>query len=181
MGDKRKSAELPANANSSGSVDGSADPAESCIKDPTDLNIRTSLAAGNFYFLHSSPLVFDTCLVYCRCMLFNATGHCKSCEKKTGEGETSAENKSDAAAAFAENEKCTKNNAPKEKGQEASHTDSQERKMSTARNFANVKVLQRALFLLHLRSQILLLETKTNHILNAIDNMLRNTSMRLMI
>jgi hypothetical protein len=64
--------------------------------------------------------------------------------KKTGEGE----NNSDAAAAFAENEKCTKNNAPKEKGrQEASHTDSQERRMSTARNFANEKVLQRALFL----------------------------------
>jgi hypothetical protein len=63
--------------------------------------------------------------------------------KKTGEGE----NNSVAAAAFAENEKCTKNNAPKEKGQEASHTDSQERRMSTARNFANEKVLQRALFL----------------------------------
>jgi hypothetical protein len=60
--DLMESAELPANANSSGSVDGSADPAESCVKDPTDLNIRTSLAAGNFYFL-------TACLRYVPCLL----------------------------------------------------------------------------------------------------------------
>jgi hypothetical protein len=68
------------------------------------LNIRDSLAAGNSYFLHSSPIVFDTCLVSAAPCCLTPLASTNSVRKRRGGRSLCRKNISDAAAALAGNE-----------------------------------------------------------------------------